>query len=168
MAFFGQYWYESREIVELMVPTMISTLLESSMVVVDVIMLGHLGKGHVAAYAIGNGFFNMLWYFIEGFLTAQDTLCSNAYGSGDPKAVRYWSYISLVSVFILCAAATGIIFFTEYILGSWFFITFHLKPKACVHVYILTPAMWFLGLYRVIQKYLQSRGHMSPEYGKPL
>lgn len=162
MAFFGQYWYESREIVELMVPTMTSTFLESSMVVVDVIMLGHLGKGHVAAYAIGNGFFNMLWYFIEGFLTAQDTLCSNAYGSGDPKAVRYWSYVSLLSVFILCSAATGIIFFTEYILGSWFFITFHLKTKACVHVYILTPAMWFMGWYRVIQKYHQSRGVMSP------
>ena len=162
MAFFGQYWYEAREIGGLMIPTMTSTFLESSMVVVDVIMLGHLGKGHVAAYAIGNGFFNILWYFIEGFLTAQDTLCSNAYGSGDPKAVRYWSYVALCSVIILCVLATCIIFFTEMILGSWFFITFHMKTKACVHVYILTPALWFMAFYRIVQKYLQSRGIMGP------
>ena len=162
MAFFGKYWYEARELTALAAPTTISTLLETSMVVEDVIMLGHLGKGHVAALAIGNAFFNIMWYFMEGFLTAQDTLCSNAYGQGDPKALRYWCYVSMFSTFFICAAATVVFFFSELILGSAFFIHFHLKTKACVHIYIMTPAFWFMALYRIAQKYLQARGIMSP------
>lgn len=162
MAFFGKYWYETRELVSLAVPTTLSTFLETSMVVEDVIMLGHLGKGHVAALAIGNGFFNIMWYFLEGFLTAQDTLCSNAYGQGDPKALRYWCYVSMFATFFVCAAATVLFFFSELILGSFFFINFHLKTKACVHIYIMTPAFWFMALYRIAQKYLQARGIMSP------
>jgi Na+-driven multidrug efflux pump len=162
MAFFGKYWYEAQEIAALTIPTTSATFFEASMVVVDVIMLGHLGKGHVAALAVGNGLFNAVWYFIEGFLTAQDTLCSNAYGQGDPKALRYWCYVSMFATFFLCVVATAIFFFSELILGQFFFINFHLKTKACVHIYIMTPALWLMALYRIAQKYLQSRGIMAP------
>ena len=56
MAFFGKYWNEARELTSLAVPTTMSMLFEAAMIVEDVIMLGHLGKGHMAALAIGNAF----------------------------------------------------------------------------------------------------------------
>ena len=49
MAFFGKYWNEARELTSLAVPTTMSMLFEAAMIVEDVIMLGHLGKGHMAA-----------------------------------------------------------------------------------------------------------------------
>ena len=95
-------------------------------------------------------------------MTAQDTFCSNAYGQGDPKALRYWCYVSMFATFFICVAATVVSFFSEFILGEAFFIHFHLKTKACVHIYIMIPAFWFMALYRIAQKYLQARGILSP------
>ena len=37
-------------------------------------------KGDFAAAAVAVTYFNIVWYFIEGVLTAQDTLCASAFG----------------------------------------------------------------------------------------
>ena len=156
MACLGEYWYEGRELLELALPAVSSNFLESSMIIVDVIMLGHLGRGHIGAYAIGSGYFNILWYIIEGFLTAQDTLSSNAYGKGDLNAVRYWAYVSLIVGIFLSIATRVVILFSQLIMTRAFFLTPHVRNKAVVHVFILLPAVWFMVFYRVLQKYLQS------------
>jgi len=64
---------EVRALSALAVPSVMSNFLEGGLGVVDVMMLGYLGKGHLASLSVGNAFFNIFWYFIEGFLTAQHT-----------------------------------------------------------------------------------------------
>lgn len=130
--------------------------------VVDVMMLGRLGKGHLAAFSVGNALFNIAWYFIEGFLTAQDTLASNAHGMGDEASVRQWTYISLLSTFFLCTVASIPFLFVEEILGQLFWMPYHLKTKASVHIYLLLPGLWFLAFSRVLQKYMQAQNIMTP------
>jgi Na+-driven multidrug efflux pump len=154
MACFGEYWLEFQELTEMAVPSVVMNSLDSLFVVVDVAMLGHLGRGHIAALAIGNALFNIVWYFIEGFFTAQDTLSSIAFAQRDLKAVRYWTISSLISVILLCLIATTIFIFSSYILEDLLFIPPHMRSKAIVHVYILTPSIWFLSLFRVLQKFL--------------
>ena len=122
------------------------------MAVVDVMMLGRLGKGHLAALSVGNAFFNIPWFFIEGFLTAQDTLGANAHGAGDAASVRQWSYIALGLVLALCLVASVAFLFAEPILGQLFWVSYHLKTKAAVHIYLLLPGMWSLSVSRVLQK----------------
>ena len=106
MACFGDYWLEFQELTELAVPSVVTNVLESAFVLSDVAMLGRLGRGNIGALAIGNAMFNLVWYFIEGFFTAQDTLSSIAFEQGDLKALRYWTFASLGSVLILCSFAT--------------------------------------------------------------
>ena len=145
-------WNESEALMSLAVPSVLSNVLEGSMAVVDVLMLGRLGKGHLAALSVGNAFFNIPWFFIEGFLTAQDTLGANAHGAGDAASVRQWSYIALGLVLALCLVASVTFLFAEPILGQLFWVSYHLKTKAAVHIYLMLPGMWFLSLSRVLQK----------------
>ncbi len=161
MACFGEYWLEFQELSDLAGPSVIINGLESLLVITDVAMLGRLGRGHIAALAVGNALFNLVWYFIEGFFTAQDTLCSIAFGQGDLKAVRYWTYASLGSVILLCSIATTVFVFGDLILEQLFFVSPHLRSKAALHVYILTPSIWFLGLFRVLQKFLFAQNIMK-------
>ena len=156
------FLYETLALLELAIPSALCNMLEGSMYVVDVMMLGHLGKGNVAALAMGNALFNIFWYFIEGFLTAQDTLAANAHALGDPGSVRQWSYISMLCVAILCAITTVAFFFAEPILGNFFRLPYHLKTKAAVHVYLLLPGLWFLAASRVLLKYFQAQQLLLP------
>ena len=130
--------------------------------IVDIIFLGHMGKGNLAAAIIGNAFVNVIWFFIEGYLTAQDTLAANAFGMKDYKAVRYWSYISMATTGALCVFATLVSLFAEPIIGTGLLIHYHMATKAAVHVYLLMPGIWCLAAFRVIQKYLQAQNIMTP------
>ncbi len=162
MACLGDYWLEFQELTELATPSVITNVLESLLVVADVAMLGRLGRGHIAALAVGNGLFNLVWYFIEGFFTAQDTLCSIAFNQGDLKALRYWTYASLGSILFLCSIATAMFIFSDFIFEDIFFVSPHLRSKAVLHVYLLTPSIWFYGLFRVMQKFLSAQNIMKP------
>ena len=163
MACFGEYWIEFQELSEIATPSIITNVLEVMMVVEDVAMLGRLGRGHIASLAVGNAVFNLVWYFIEGFFTAHDTLGSIAFAQHDLHAVRYWTYASLGCVLTLCTIATVLfILFTNMLLEDAFFISPHVRSKAVLHVYMLMPSMWFLGLFRVLQKYLACQNIMKP------
>ena len=74
-------------------------------------MLGHLGKGDLAGACVASAYFNLIWYFIEGVLTAQDTLCAAAFGMRDYETLRYWTFVSFFIVIFLCSAGTvGLVF----------------------------------------------------------
>jgi Na+-driven multidrug efflux pump len=162
MACFGQYWSEFQELSDLARPSMITNSLEALLVVEDVIMLGHLGRSHIAALAVGNALFNFAWYFIEGFFTAQDTLSSIAFAQHDLRALRYWTYSSLFCALFLCAVATTIYVFANTILEQVFLISPHVASKATLHVYVLSPSVWFFALFRVLQKFLASQNITKP------
>eukprot|EP01041_Mallomonas_annulata_P006635 gene6635-13444_t len=81
-------------IIRLACPIVLVNIAEVSMNIVNVIMLGQAGKESLAAYALGNMYFNILWYFIEGFLTAQDTLTSQALGSHDHYGISIISELN--------------------------------------------------------------------------
>ena len=162
MACFGEYWLEFQELSELTRPTVLTNMLEVMFVLSDVAMLGRLGRGHIAALAVGNAVFNFAWYFIEGFFTAQDTLSSIAFVQQDLRALRYWTYASLCCVLLLCVLATGMYVFAGTILERAFLISPHIASKAVLHVWLLAPSVWFLALFRVLQKYLSCQHVTKP------
>ena len=162
-ACFGKYWSETQELSGQIVPLILIYLLEYSMVVTDFMMLGRLGRGHLSSFAVATGFFNIMWYFIEGFMTAQDTLSANAFEKRDQYALRYWLYSSLFAVFILCSMASVLFCFNDLVLKEGFFISStHLRAKATSYILILMPSIWFLATFRALQKYLACQNITKP------
>ena len=76
---------------KLSLPVISTNLLAYLLQVVGQIFLGRLGASSLAAAALGNSYFNMVWYFIQGVSTALDTLASQSFGKGDTEGVRLWS-----------------------------------------------------------------------------
>jgi hypothetical protein len=153
---------EFSELIKISTPAILSNTLECSFWLIDIIMLGHLGKGHLASAAIGNTFLNIIWTFMEGVMTAQDTLASRAFGRKEFNAVRYWSAVSLFITIILCIIATIILLLSPFIINSLYMITPHLATKATIHIMISIPGFWALALFRVQQKYLQTQNIFNP------
>ncbi|KAJ1409511.1 mate-domain-containing protein [Ochromonadaceae sp. CCMP2298] len=128
--------------------------------VVTLIMLGHLGKGHLSAGIIALAIYNMAWYFIEGVLTAQDSFVSRAFARADAPTARYWSWITLVVALLLCIPAT-LLFVSAAVLAEWALqISAHTAAKAGAFLLLLLPALYAQSAYRVAQKYLQAQNYL--------
>lgn len=140
----------------------LTNIFEYGFVIVDMIMLGHLGKGNLAAGAIGMLIYNIAWYFIEGFLTAQDTLVARGAMVHDIVIARYWSYISLLTTSFLALFFSSIFAFCPLIIPYGFYINDHIASKAVAHAFLLLPAFWCQMVFRVFQKYQQSQKIMLP------
>ena len=69
----------------LALPAIVGNSLEVSFWIIDAIMLGHLGVEELAVAVVGNAVYNIIWSFLEGMLTAQDTLAAYTYGKKDMK-----------------------------------------------------------------------------------
>ena len=66
------------------------------------IMVGHLGRDALAAAAIGNTWYSLLFYFQMGFTTALDTKASQAHGVRDTALVVTWTAAALLAAAALC------------------------------------------------------------------
>ena len=130
---------------------------DASFLLVDVIMLGHLGKGHLSAAFLSFAFYNICWYLLEGMLTAEDNLLSRAFHLHDMVSVRYWTYISFIVVIILCLVTSILFIFSAIIIQFMFNIPQHIALKSAEFLFLLLPGFFFHALYRVVQKYLHSQ-----------
>ena len=99
---------ELEALIKLTIPSITIHSLEISITLTDLIILGHLGKGDFAGATVAFIYSNSIWYFIEGVLTAQDTLSAAAYGMRDYDSLRYWTYVSGFIVIIFCICGTGL------------------------------------------------------------
>ncbi|KAL8712964.1 MAG: hypothetical protein Q9220_002824 [cf. Caloplaca sp. 1 TL-2023] len=69
-------------------PLIVTFLLQYSLTVASIFTVGHLGKVELAAVSLGSMTANITGYAIyQGLSTSLDTLCSQAYGSGNKKLV---------------------------------------------------------------------------------
>ena len=73
---FNQRYKELLNLLRLCTHSVAINTLEVSIIVSDLIFLGHKGKGDFAGAVCGYILYHLVWYFIEGILSAQDTLCS--------------------------------------------------------------------------------------------
>lgn len=149
-------------VVSVSIKIVINNSLEVTFLLVDMIMLGHLGRGHLASAAISTALFNIVWSFIEGVLTAQDTFCCIAVGNNDYKSLQYWSIVSLFNVALLSTIGTVLFCFSSVFSHHLFFLSDHVVYKSSLYLLILIPSLWSMSIFRVIQKYLQAQNIMNP------
>jgi Na+-driven multidrug efflux pump len=154
---FGVLGTEAYGLAGLAFPSILMNSLEMMMWAVDVAMLSHLGKGNLAAAAVGWAYFNIVWLFIEGVLTAQDTLISHAVGTCDYKLMRYWLIVSGLVSALLCMIGSFFYCFSYLIIQDIFQIRAHIAVRASLHVVLLIPNLWFLTAFRIMQKFFQTQ-----------
>jgi len=145
----------------LAVYSVVTNAIDASFGISTLIMLGHLGKGHLSAGVIALAFYNISWYFLEGLLTAQDSLVARSFALNDRESARYWSYISFAVALLLCVPATILFIFAAIIIQYAFQIRSHTAVKAAEFLILLLPGLWAHSLYRVAQKYLQCQQKMK-------
>ncbi|KAI9152348.1 transporter [Paramyrothecium foliicola] len=84
----GDMWTEFKLLVHSSGPLIAMYLLQYSFTVVVIFVAGHIGSDDLAAASLGATTMNILGFAIyEGMATALDTLCSQAYGSGNLTGV---------------------------------------------------------------------------------
>lgn len=160
MNIFHKITAETIKIGKLAIPSMLLNSLDASIIIVDMIFLGRLGKGNIAAYSIGNAYFNISYYLIEGFLTSQDTLSAQAVGMNELNLLRSWLYIAGVIGICLCILST-IFFEFSYVFIGYLFNS-HITTKAAMHVLVMIPNLWGLTAFRILQKYLLAQNIIIP------
>lgn len=154
---------EVRVLVQLAWPVIGTNMLGSLLQSEALIYLGHMGQRSLAAATLGNTYFNMLWYFIQGVSTALDTLASQAFGAGDTNMVRVWSMRCAMLLCLLCVPASLLMYYS----GSIMLVLFRLSDaQLCVEAGVFVqwsiPGLWFWALYLCVQKYQQTQNIMIP------
>lgn len=145
----------------LSIPAIIANAVDASFNITTIIILGHLGKGHLSAGVIALAMYNICWIFLEGMLTAQDNLVSKAFALKDRKLARYWSYIAGGVTFASLIPTTVLFVFGAVIVQYAFFIRPHTASKAAFFLILLLPGYCCHAMYRVLQKYLQCQRQLK-------
>ena len=134
--------------------SIITNAVDASFSVATIVLLGHLGKGHLSAGVVALAFYNISWYFVEGMLTAQDNLVSRSFALKDRKSARYWSYIAFGVTILACIPTTLLFILAAIIIQFAFQIRQHTAQKAAEFLILLLPGFWCHAMYRVFQKYM--------------
>ena len=153
---------ELRVLTALSWPVICTNLLAYTLQVVGQIFLGRLGPQSLAAAALGNSYFNMVWYFVQGVSTALDTLASQAYGHGDCELVRLWSWRAALALGVVMVPATFVMYFAEPVMIHLFGLPAPLCAEAALFVQWLIPGTWCWAWYLCVQKFQQSQNVMLP------
>eukprot|EP00298_Acanthocystis_sp_HF-20_P030442 c95_g1_i1.p1 GENE.c95_g1_i1~~c95_g1_i1.p1 ORF type:complete len:478 (+),score=162.76 c95_g1_i1:37-1470(+) len=148
-------------LIRIAIPISATTILGFLMTLVDLTMVGHLGKESLAAGALANTWFYLVYYPLLGVQTALDALFSQAYGAENYGLYGDWLLTGLSSAIFISIPG---IFLLAY--SSSFLIWFGQEPKLAEMaeefttylIFGLIPLIW----YNVLSKYLQAQHILMP------
>ena len=156
---------ESKKLIKLAIPVMGTYILSFINVMLPLLTLGHLGTKYLAAISLTTMTANITGFSVgQGFATALDTLCSQAYtGSQDRHALGKHLQRSVVVMLFLCMPITLIWIFTEPIL-----LGLGQDPEISrlsgIFILYLLPGLFPYLVFQCVQKYLQAQGIMRASF----
>ncbi|KAI5460589.1 mate-domain-containing protein [Mariannaea sp. PMI_226] len=151
-------WSEIWLIFKYSAPLIITYLLQYSATVITTIVAGHLSPDDLGASSIGLTTMNIIGYSVfEGMATALDTLCAQAYGSGQLTNVGL--YIQrMVLLMIVCMVPIG----TFYLCSPWMLPLIvnqpHLAAKAGVFLRVSLIGLPGYAFFEAGKRFLQVQG----------
>ncbi|MEW5319658.1 MAG: hypothetical protein WDW38_010800 [Sanguina aurantia] len=121
------------------------------MVVTDQVFVGHLGVTQLAAAALGNTWFNLLWFFLLGTSTALDTLGSQSYGANDYTSLLTWTVAATFVLSGLCGIMAVALWFSREVAVHLFFQPDEVADAVSVFCRYLIPGLWSVVLMKFMQ-----------------
>lgn len=109
---------EAKTLTRYSAPLIFTFLLQQSLTLTSVFTVGHIGKNELGAVSLGSMTANITGYAVyHGLATSLDTLCAQAYGSGNKKLVGlylqrmvFFLWVITIPIAILWAASTQILY----------------------------------------------------------
>lgn len=140
------------------VPLIATYLLQYSHSVITTFVAGHLGADELAAASIGMTTMNIIGYAtIEGMATALDTLCAQAYGSGNLTGVGLH-----VQRMMLCMAVVIIPIGAIWVVSPWILALFvrqhHLAMMAGYFLQVSLVGLPGYASFEAGKRFLQAQG----------
>jgi len=153
---------EALSIFWLALPSVITNMLTSSMAVVDLLMVGHLGTEELAAAALATTYFSFFFSFMIGVSFAMESLGSQAYGARDyytlNKVFRQ-GFVVVTMFLVLFSVALGLAGqLAEYVLLQ----NERISTMVGEYDLLLIPGLWTFSYYQILTKYLQVQNIMRP------
>eukprot|EP00298_Acanthocystis_sp_HF-20_P012121 c19727_g1_i2.p1 GENE.c19727_g1_i2~~c19727_g1_i2.p1 ORF type:complete len:534 (-),score=219.39 c19727_g1_i2:55-1500(-) len=143
------------------IPLSATSLLTFLMGIVDLIMVGHLGKDPLAAASLANTWFSALLYPLIGLLTSLDTFFSQSYGAENYELYGDWLITGLFVSFFISIPAIILLFFTsEFLLlfGQSESIAQQSEEFSYYLIYGLIPLLFS----SIFSQYLQCQNILIP------
>ena len=145
----------------LAVPVALTQLVLMAMGVVDLLMLGHVGKEALAAAALANSWIIGCQLVLQGFLFGLDPLISQAHGAHDRRGVSLALQRGLILAVAAACIATPLTIWTTNVLE---FTRQNplLYERAQAYATARIPGMLPFYLFVALRAWLQGRGIVRP------
>lgn len=150
--------YELRLVAGYSIPLIATYLLQYSFSVITTFVAGHLSADDLAAASIGLTTINIIGFAVmEGMATALDTLCAQAYGSGDITKVGLYVQRMVLLMAVTCVPLGVLCFFSPYILVH-LVRQHHLAIKAGSFLRMSLIGLPGYGAFEAGKRFLQAQG----------
>jgi MATE family multidrug resistance protein len=157
---FDAWVEEARQLAHLAAPLIFTQLGQMAVLTSDVIMLGRVGKGALAAAAVGNAVYYFAWLIGGGPVSAVSPMIAHIVGARphDRAGVRACVRMGLWAVILLAAPLLGLLMFTRPIL-----VALHqpadIAADAGLYVGILCLGLPFSLGFQVLRNFAAALGH---------
>eukprot|EP00762_Andalucia_godoyi_P002375 ANDGO_02822.mRNA.1 putative transporter C11D3.06 len=148
-------------IARLGLPVVVGNLLNFTMNVTDMIMVGHLGRQALAAVALAITWTLGTMIFAFGMASACDAIMGQAWGSKDYKVIGKCLHIGLIVMTVLCIPI-GILWGLTEPLLLWLDQPPELAALTANYVLWLLPGLPPTLYYQVLTRYNACQGVMKP------
>ncbi|KAI4322958.1 hypothetical protein L6164_022603 [Bauhinia variegata] len=164
----GGWWNKVLDMVEvkiqlhIAVPMVLTNLFYYLIPLVAVMFAGHLGEVQLAGSSLGNSWNVVTGQGIAvGLSGALETLCGQAFGSGDYRMLGVYMQSGCIISFLFCIVISVIWFFTEPILI--FLHQSHSTAKAtAVYMKYLIPGIFAYAFMQNLLRFLQTQSIVAP------
>ncbi|KAH7153559.1 mate-domain-containing protein [Dactylonectria macrodidyma] len=149
---------ELRLLVEYSLPLIATYLLQYSFTVITTLVAGHLGTDDLAAASVGVTTMNIVGLAIfEGMATALDTLCAQAYGSGNVTGVGLHVQRMLLLMALVCIPV-GAIWLCSASIIAVFIPQRHLAMRAGSFLRVSLIGLPGYAAFEAGKRFLQAQG----------
>lgn len=158
-----QTWYtEAKYLVVNAFPMAVAFELEYCMPWTSLLLLGRLGKVELAAASVALVMSSMMGFSVlQGFVTALDTLCAQAFGSGHLRLVGMHTQRMILFLWLCCIPLAILLWNVEYILKI-------MVPEGetvalasqYIRIYIL--GLPSLAMFESLKRFLRAQGIYHP------
>jgi MATE family multidrug resistance protein len=152
---------ETRTMITYSAPLILTYLLQYFYSLVIVLVVGRIGEDELAAVSLGVTTMNIVGFAIfEGIATSLDTLCAQAYGSGNPRLVGLHVQ-RMVLLLLLVACPVGII----WLCSPWILARVIPQPQLAVlaGTFLRTSLVGVPGyvVFEAGKRFLQCQGNFT-------